>query len=451
MLSRALITVITCSIIFSYAVLCPQAEGSYQFVSQGFYSVLDYEQTYDFLGKDIIPLLDFVPETYLYFNTRYYDYAYSYDSVAVTFNGKWVFSSFEPLSSIIPGTYNFSFVFGFLNSSYEYECTGVSYQVTGDNSVLYFIDNTGLYHPVYSNGVYENVYLYFDDTVISNSAIVAFIRSNFYCIDFPAAFNSMTYYPICANFSDYPTDFLNISFTLAFPVNTDPLYFNIYDFAIDDIYVFDSYLDFNSYRIVPYSVLSSGEYISTDSFSGLRYAYFSFDFVLDLSSFSDVENILAFFPLPTFDSEVVGYSDAAAFISPLTIESFSSVDQAFLNSINNVTNKLDQTNATLNNIQNTLTNVTPEMQQSLDSLETLMQDEAGKVEDVINGMDQIGTDFGTEIGDFDNILNENAGTLEDIGSTTYNSFINDVFGNWFFVSMFALFGAFAFFSRAVFG
>lgn len=450
MLSRALICVITCSIIFSYAVLCPQAEGSYTFFSNGPYSVSNIELAYDFLGKEIIPLLDFVPETYLYYNVRSSVYAISVGDSDFVLNGTWEFSSFDELSLFPVGVYDLSFDFTFIYDSGTYSCTGFSYQVSDDITSLYFIDNLGNYHQVYNNGVYQPVYVYFNNTVVTDPDLFEFIRLNFYCTSLPAFDDALVSYPLTVSFSDFNSDFINISFSLAFPFNFNPSAENPYEF-VQEIFAYNSFYDSNSFFSVPHTLLSTHEYVGNDEFTGVSYTYYSFEYVLDLSSFSDVENLLTFVILPTFNTSVVGYYEAGAFISPLTIEFSTTLDEAVLNSINNVVNKLEETNATLKNIQNTLTNVTPEMQQSLDSLETLMHDEAGKVENVINGMEQIGTDFGTEIGDFDNILNENAGMLEDIGSTTYNSFINDVFGNWFFVSMFALFGAFAFFSRAVFG
>lgn len=450
MFSRALIIVITCSIIFSYAVLCPQAEGFYNFVSNGPYSALSSVRPYDFLGKDILSLLNFVPETFIYYSVRSDKYAISFSDSSIVFNGTWIFSSFDTLS--FDSSFSFDISFDFMTENGEYyNCKSMELQVTTNDTVLYFVDSFDIYHIVYINGHYYDIHVYFNDAEVFEEGFFLFLISTFYCIDLPAFFDSMTYYPLSVTFSQYLNDFINISLISAYPINFTPSSENIYHFPISDVFVYHTFNDYNCYEIVPFSVLSYNEYTAVDSFTSSVYTYASYDFVLDLSSFSDVKNILFFVPLPTFDTSDVGYSEAAAFISPLTIESFSSVEQAFLNSVNNVSNKLDQTNGTLNNIFNSLTDVSPEMQQSIDHLETLILDEQEKIDDVITKMDKIDTDFGTQIGDFDDILNDNAGTLEDIGSTTYNSFINDVFGNWFFVSMFALFGAFAFFSRAVFG
>lgn len=129
----------------------------------------------------------------------------------------------------------------------------------------------------------------------------------------------------------------------------------------------------------------------------------------------------------------------------------SSDSAVTIEKLENIYSAITETGATVTNIYNSLVDVSPEMQESINHLDTLLTDEKEKVDAVVDEMDKIDTDFHGHINDFDNILQENADSLSGMGSTTYNSFINDVFGHWFFVAMFALFGAFAFFSRAVFG
>lgn len=190
-----------------------------------------------------------------------------------------------------------------------------------------------------------------------------------------------------------------------------------------------------------------------DLYTGSPYHVYEYQIISDFSlALSSVDRISVAVPyFYTFPGRDVGYEAAVISVSDLSVEFLDDFDSSVLKSLSEISSSLENTNSSLVSIENTLTNVTPQMQESINHLETLIQDEQEKIDDVITEMDKINTDFGTQIGDFDDILKDNAGTLEDIGSTTYNSFINDVFGNWFFVSMFALFGAFAFFSRAVFG
>lgn len=341
--SRALITVITCSIIFSYAVLCPQA------------------------GETIL-------EVPLYVNTDY-----------TTLPG------FQ--SSNLPST---SFLGDFLNwpennpsySYYIYDPT-VSTNAEIFNADLWFK----------TDSVFENLNTH-------NNIFVGI--EIWYCATeqyFPDNYGIHSFY-----FESSNGDRIQIPLVVQYTTDT----FND-DFTGQTVYRFQCML----YADNVDKVFSTSPY----------YLTYGFNVPLYIAGSS------------------IGYDTAVIAFANIYYE----YDVVEADVLSDIYNQVYNINGTVIDIQNSLTNVTPQMQESINKLETLIQDEQEKIEDVITEMDKIDTDFGTQIGDFDDILNDNADTLENIGSTTYNSFINDVFGNWFFVSMFALFGAFAFFSRAVFG
>lgn len=129
----------------------------------------------------------------------------------------------------------------------------------------------------------------------------------------------------------------------------------------------------------------------------------------------------------------------------------SNDSSATVEKLEEIYSAITETGATVANIYNSLVDVSPDMQESINHLDTLLTDEKENINEIVGEMENIDTDFNTQINDFNDVLNDNADSLSGMGSTTYSSFVNDVFGHWFFVTMFALFGAFAFFSRAVFG
>lgn len=346
--SRALITVITCSIIFSYVVLRPQAEtvsSSFSFpvvVSTMFNElpgdVLDSFPVYDYMGKSLYENLPFTPSL-----------IYEYDPTAFSSSVKY-----------------FTF-----DSFFDPPCTSLTYL---EFSFVFPLDRapqSESYDPVLPQQLF------------------------FYGSDFTGG-----------------TDGQQVSC----------VYSISYDTFVDDFTGVTLYV-FNARCIVQ--------------------GFFPDGLVGGINSYVEI-------PIYTAGADV-SYDRALLVFSDVHVEGLFDNNAVLNNKLDNILNNIVSNGETLVSIQNTLTNVTPEMQVSINKLENLLQDEKEKIDDVITEMDKIDTDFGTQIGDFDDILNDNAGTLEDIGSTTYNSFINDVFGNWFFVSMFALFGAFAFFSRAVFG
>lgn len=338
-LSRALICVITCSIIFSYAVLCPQAETS--------------TITTEFFVKSSLTTLPGTPLSSL---------------PTVDFWGH----------NITWPTTGFKY--------YHYDPTASRSDLSKNFLVLETSD------------VFENLNLH----------------SNIY-IKFDILYCSMD--------GTYP-DSTPTCYLVDVDDNQIPMAFQL-SYTNDSFY--DEFTAISCYR---HSVILYADSLPDDLSVEPYYLLYGFYVPLYNQAGGDVG----------YDNAIVAFSE---------VEYTFDMDQEdIVVDINEVVSNI---NTTVTSIQNSLTNVTPEMQASIDRLESLRQDQKDKVDNVIDEMDKIDTDFGTQIGDFDDVLNDNAGTLEDIGSTSYNSFVNDVFGHWFFVSVFALFGAFAFFSRAVFG
>lgn len=357
-LSRALITVITCSIIFSYAVLCPQADSSTFAISVDINSAIDI-------------YIDSYGDTNVHFTTY-------------------------PLSPGFPST--------------------VGTELTPDD-IGYVPDG-------------YIVYKMFEDAPSSADRHWSSVELSYYIPTIDA---------------DYST--LKVDFVLSVPRFSSN---DSYNTVGAGLWRDETFTDGESLGSFSFSSVTGPFY---DLVTSVEFYNYNFSAVFDLTGIdlSKYPIFCFWFYFDCYHYDVPGQLVVCPYQNLKFTYTPYPVSVILPGYLDNITSSLENTNSTLVSIENTLTNVSPEMQESIDNLENLVVTEQEKIDDVITEMDNIDTDFGTEIGDFDNILNENAGTLEDIGSTTYNSFINDVFGNWFFVSMFALFGAFAFFSRAVFG
>lgn len=387
--SRSLVFCITCSIIFSYAVLCPQASTiSTPIVltpfidwSEGEASISNFPPEYDCLGSDNLFNLAFTPDSYLLYDCNRNSYLGAPEFVEIDIG--FYNSGFGAPPLIEDNTFSFSF----------------AYCITYDDTI----------------------------TIPENGVLTIAIMTE-----------AMAW---------------------------DPEFF-------EGAFVVEYYTE------------------TVDEFSGRTVRHCNYELVFNQDTPIDVYTIMVYLMVPTFyPGNSVGYTEAVVpltnfYFDPLgsggglitppeTSEpdvsddvsdgsgggsgeesgggSGSSDSAATIEKLENIYNAITETGATVTNIYNSLVDVSPEMQESINHLDTLLTGEKEKVDAVVDEMDKIDTDFGGHIHDFDNTLKDNADSLSGMGSTTYNSFVNDVFGHWFFVAMFALFGAFAFFSRAVFG
>ena len=112
MLSRVLITVITCSIIFSYAVLCPQASTTFTPVitySPGDASIVTSPPSYDCLGSDNLMNLAFTPDFYLLYDCDRTSYSNSPNFVDIEISFYANEDMDEPI--IVDSTFSISFAY----------------------------------------------------------------------------------------------------------------------------------------------------------------------------------------------------------------------------------------------------------------------------------------------------------------------------------------------------
>lgn len=129
----------------------------------------------------------------------------------------------------------------------------------------------------------------------------------------------------------------------------------------------------------------------------------------------------------------------------------SSTEERIISKLDDIYSKIVSTNSTIVSINSALTNVTPELQVQLDKLQELVNEDTDRAGELEDEMSKIDPDMRDDVSNMANTLTSAADELGAMGETTYNSFVNDVFGHWFFVAVFSCFGALAFFSRAVFG
>lgn len=377
--SRSFVFCITCSIIFSYAVLCPQASTTLYFdimwSEADAYLSFDPPE-YDCLGSDNLSNLAFTPDIYLFYNCdrSHYENNPNYLETQIAYT----VDDWNPEPILVDSTFSLSFAY----------CITYDDTITIPESGLSRVElwtQADTWSPLSVQGAY--VVEYYTETVDEFTG-----RTVRHC-NYELVYNQ-------ENAIDLWAVYLYLNLPAFYPGNS--------------VGYTESVVPMTTIHIDP---LGSGGGLITppevsDDESG------------DSGGGSGEES-----------GGGSGSSDSAATIEKLE----------------NIYSAITETGATVTNIYNSLVDVSPEMQESINHLDTLLTDEKEKVDAVVDEMDKIDTDFGGHINDFDNTLKDNADSLSGMGSTTYNSFVNDVFGHWFFVAMFALFGAFAFFSRAVFG
>lgn len=381
--SRSLVFCITCSIIFSYAVLCPQASTILMpFISwsEGEASIVTLPPSYDCLGSDNLFDLAFTPDFYLLYDCDRTSYSGSPEFVNIDLS--YSNDPLNPSPFIVDNTFSFSFAY-----CITYDDT-ITIPENGVLTIELWTEEDA-WDPEIAEGVY--VVEYYTETVDEFSG-----RTVRHCN-----------YELVYNQED-PIDVIVLNVFLMVPT------FN----PGNSVGYTEAIVPMTNFYIDPLGL--GGGLVTPPEFSEPEVS----DDVSGGGGGSGEES-----------GGGSGSSDSA-----VTIEK-----------LENIYNAITETGATVTNIYNSLVDVSPEMQESINHLESLLTDEKEKVDAVVDEMDKIDTDFHGHINDFDNVLQENADSLSGMGSTTYNSFVNDVFGHWFFVAIFALFGAFAFFSRAVFG